>query len=84
MSLQPHEAIAFRECDRTNQKGKNMQIQEMIDFLIQQGLITSYEKPNLLVFADGERIDWEGCDRALLKNYLEGMVKAVRLINEKI
>lgn len=58
-------------------------IQEMVSFLSEKGLITEYDKSipgsPLLKFADGQGIYFDsGLEH--LRDYLEGMVKSVELM----
>lgn len=63
-----------------------MTIQEMVNLLTEKGIITEYDKSDpesrSLKFADGTGICFDsGLD--ILKNYLEGMVKAVEILSAK-
>lgn len=59
-----------------------MTIQEMISFLKEKGLVEEYIKSSSpereLLFTDGQTITFETATDAA--NYLEGMVKAVELM----
>lgn len=58
-----------------------MLIQDMIQFLKDQGLIKNADlKEQKLEFSNGQSVDFFDVDRAEFRRYIEGMVKTAELM----